>query len=97
MLGGHRPGDDERYPLLLQDYMEQRIEVDESTWFPFFRRDRWYDLDQGFSDTIVEADGKTWQTSTWSVGDDRVWDVLRFSLEIANRILKALIRDNNKW
>ncbi|KAI0458321.1 hypothetical protein F5B21DRAFT_23125 [Xylaria acuta] len=97
VLGGHRPGDDQRYPELLQDYMAQRIEVDESTWLPFFRRDRWYNLDQGFSDTIVEADGTTWQTSTWSVDDDRVWNVMRFSIEIANRILKALIRDNNKW
>ncbi|KAI0440866.1 hypothetical protein F4803DRAFT_525706 [Xylaria telfairii] len=77
--------------------MAQRIEVDESTWFPFFSRDRWYDLDQGFPDTIVGTDGTTWQTSTWSARDDRVWNVLRFTLEIANRILKTLIRDNNKW
>ncbi|TGJ87549.1 hypothetical protein E0Z10_g1206 [Xylaria hypoxylon] len=94
---GHLPGDDERYPQLLQEYMEQRIEVDESTWFPFFRKNRWYDFDQSYSDTILEADGSTWQTRTWTVDDERVWNVLRFSTEIANRILMTLIRDNNRW
>ncbi|KAI8954627.1 hypothetical protein F4801DRAFT_604801 [Xylaria longipes] len=97
ILGGHRPGDDQRYDELLQDYMKYRIEVDESTWLPFFRKDRWYNSVQEFEDTIVDADGTTWQTRTWSVDDDRVWNVVRFSIEIANRILKTLIRDNNRW
>ncbi|KAI1423517.1 hypothetical protein F5Y12DRAFT_798360 [Xylaria sp. FL1777] len=97
MSGGHRPGDDQRYPQLLQDYMAKRITVDESTWLPFFRKDRWYDFDQGFSNTIVEADGTTQKIRTWSVDNDQVWNTLRFTIEIANRILKALLRDNNRW
>ncbi|KAI1757476.1 hypothetical protein F4782DRAFT_546607 [Xylaria castorea] len=97
MLGGHRPGDDQLYPDLIDDYMAQRIEVDESTWFPFFRRDRWFNMDQDFPETIVEADGTTWQTRTWNVDDDRIWNVVRFSLEIANRILMTLVQDNNRW
>ncbi|KAJ2992338.1 hypothetical protein NUW58_g2199 [Xylaria curta] len=97
LLGGHQPGDDQLYPQLLRDYMAQRIEVDESTWLPFFAKDRWYNFDQDFSDTITEADGKTWENSAWNVDDDRIWNVLRFSIEIANRIVTTLIRDNNKW
>ncbi|KAI0194354.1 hypothetical protein EV127DRAFT_503695 [Xylaria flabelliformis] len=97
ILGGHRPGDDKRYPDLLKDYMEQRIEVDESTWLPFFGRNRWYNMDLESPDTIVEANGTTWETSTWNVDDERIWNVVRFSLEIANRILMRMIRDNNRW
>ncbi|KAI1738295.1 hypothetical protein F4680DRAFT_450051 [Xylaria scruposa] len=97
ILGGHRPGDDKRYPELLQDYMEQRINVDERKWFPFFRRSRWYNMDLESPETIVETDGTTWETDTWSVDDERIWKVIRFSLEIANRILLVLIQDNNRW
>ncbi|KAI1125517.1 hypothetical protein F5Y10DRAFT_284194 [Nemania abortiva] len=98
LLGGNRPGDDKIYDQLLGDYMSQRIEVDERTWLPFFRRNRFYNLDLGGEeDTIVESDGTKWKVGVWSVDDNRVWDVLRFSIEIANRIFIAMIRDNNQW
>ncbi|KAI0968985.1 hypothetical protein F4678DRAFT_474043 [Xylaria arbuscula] len=97
MPGGHRIGDEQLYPQLLESYMAQRIEVDEDTWLPVFRKQRWYDLEQNHSDTVVEADGTTWNINRWTVDNERVWGVLRFSLEIANRILMTLIRDNNKW
>jgi hypothetical protein len=97
IMGGHRRGNDE-CPELWLDYMAERIEVDESTWLPFFRKDRWYDLDvQNRKDIIKAADETTWQVTKWSVDDDRIWVHLRVTLEIANRILKALIQDNNEW
>ncbi|KAI1302933.1 hypothetical protein F5Y03DRAFT_407400 [Xylaria venustula] len=95
--GGHRIVDQFFNPYLIQSYMTQRIDVDEDTWLPLFRKSRWYDLVHDCSDTIVEADGTTRNMNKWSVDDERVWSVLRFSFEIANRILMTLIRDNNNW
>ncbi|KAJ2997897.1 hypothetical protein NUW58_g505 [Xylaria curta] len=103
LLGGHRPDDDENSSKLFEDYCKQRIDVDEDTWLPFFRKDRWYDLDLSVispgkeEDIIREADGTERVVTRWSVDDDSVWHHLRFSIEIANRILLALIQDNNEW
>ncbi|KAI1420204.1 hypothetical protein F5Y12DRAFT_788450 [Xylaria sp. FL1777] len=98
VLGGHRPNDANIYPELLEAYMSQRIEVEPKSWLPFFKKNHWYDfsLEDGL-DTIEEADGTKWTISKWSVDNDRVWHHVRFSIEIANRIVMALIRDNNTW
>jgi hypothetical protein len=77
--------------------MAQRIEVHESSRLPYFRKDRWYDLEADGRDSIDEMDGTTWQVKKWTVDDDRIWTHLRFTIEIANRILTAFIRDNNDW
>ncbi|KAI0467664.1 hypothetical protein F4859DRAFT_517829 [Xylaria cf. heliscus] len=96
--GGHRMDDNHRYYDLLKQYHAERIEVDENSWLPFFRKDRWYNLhNMGKEDRIEEADGSTWNVTMWSVDDERIWSHVRFVIEIANRILLAMIRDNNRW
>ncbi|KAI8953127.1 hypothetical protein F4801DRAFT_576849 [Xylaria longipes] len=97
LLGGHRPGDEQRYYDLLKEYYQQRIEVYEDSWLPFFCKNRWYDLLLDKADKIENEDGTKWYIRKWSVDDERIWSHMRFVLEIANRILLAMIRDNNRW
>ncbi|KAI8626602.1 hypothetical protein F5Y19DRAFT_488178 [Xylariaceae sp. FL1651] len=98
VMGGHRLGDDRRYQELFGNYMSQRIEVDESSWLPYFAKDCWYDLQlKDREDVIEKTDGVKMQLDEWSVDNQHIWHHLRFSLEIANRVLTALIRDKNDW
>ncbi|KAK5633794.1 hypothetical protein RRF57_009508 [Xylaria bambusicola] len=98
VLSGHRPEDKNNYAEILQAYRSQRIEVDPQTWLPFFAKDRWYDLFLvGAADTIERENGSTWTIRTWTVDDQRIWHEVQFCLELANRILTTLIRDNNTW
>ncbi|KAI1734849.1 hypothetical protein F4680DRAFT_470620 [Xylaria scruposa] len=68
---------------LLDDDM---IPVDEKSWFPFLRRDRWYDL---YGTQRVTSGEK------WSIDQPKLWKKLRVSLELVNRMLKALINDKH--
>ncbi|KAI0543681.1 hypothetical protein F4679DRAFT_592465 [Xylaria curta] len=64
-------------------YEKERIRVDEDSWFPFFKKERW------FSSPGYEP------YDPWSVDDPEVWGELRIALELANRILNALIKDKH--
>ncbi|TRX98542.1 hypothetical protein FHL15_000616 [Xylaria flabelliformis] len=91
--GGHwRP--EVRYPEVIRPYRQARhedmadisrlldddmIPVDENKWFPFLRRDRWYDL---FGRQQVTS-GKR-----WSIDQPKLWGKLSVSLELVNRILR---------
>ncbi|KAI0410451.1 hypothetical protein F5X98DRAFT_368802 [Xylaria grammica] len=97
VLGGHNPGDVKSYPDLLKSYMEQRIEIRPETWLPCFDKSHWYDLILPEPDTVKEEDGTTRTIEKWSVDDERVWNEVSFINEITNRMLLALIRDNNTW
>lgn len=55
------------------------IDVDESTWFSLFRRERWTD----FEGMIPGSLGRKWHCAS----DDDIWDRLRPVLELANRYL----------
>ncbi|KAI0902924.1 hypothetical protein F4823DRAFT_569205 [Ustulina deusta] len=71
-------------------YQRERIKVDETPWFPFLRKDRWFDW------THVSPDFTQPPGRTWSVDDPKVWEVLSIILELVNRILQALIRDKHE-
>ncbi|KAI0467656.1 hypothetical protein F4859DRAFT_229333 [Xylaria cf. heliscus] len=73
---------------LLAVYRFERIKVDEPKWFRFFRRSRWWDPEQG-DDPILGL--------RWSVDDPRVWAQLSIILELANRMLNALVDDEHDW
>ncbi|KAI0444518.1 hypothetical protein F4803DRAFT_572992 [Xylaria telfairii] len=60
---------------LLDDDM---ITVDENNWFPFFRRDRWYDL---------HGQKQVPSGKTWSIDQPKLWAKLRVSVELADRKL----------
>lgn len=76
--GGHDSSTDPQ--ILSTIYESEIIKVDESTWFRFFRRDRWYDN----KDIGMSPD------------DESLWKVLRISLELSNRIMMALIDDGHE-
>ncbi|KAI0518122.1 hypothetical protein F5B22DRAFT_92914 [Xylaria bambusicola] len=71
-------------------YQRERIKVDETKWFHFLRKDRWFDW-SGF-----DSDFSKQQRRHWSVDDPKIWEFLRVSLELANRMLKSLIMDRNE-
>jgi hypothetical protein len=67
-------------------YSGELIKPDEATWFPFFRRDRWFDWSE--TDPILNG-------ASWSIDHPAIWDALSVSLELANRMLLALVEDQN--
>ncbi|TGJ78984.1 hypothetical protein E0Z10_g9789 [Xylaria hypoxylon] len=69
-------------------YNLTKLRVDETRWFGFFRKDRWYDWIQ--TSPPAKAGGLL-----WSVDDPNVWRELSMCLELADRALKALIEDKN--
>ncbi|KAI0546728.1 hypothetical protein F4679DRAFT_587253 [Xylaria curta] len=71
-----------------QIYESERIQVDETKWFPFMQKKRWFDWIHFSPD-----DAQSKPDTTWSVDDPRIWSALSVSLELANRILRALIDD----
>ncbi|RWA03082.1 hypothetical protein EKO27_g12023 [Xylaria grammica] len=65
----------------------ERIKVDESQWLSFFQRDRWWDLEVEDPEPGVR----------WSVDDPKVWAELSICLELANRMMKAMVNDKHDW
>ncbi|KAI0442935.1 hypothetical protein F4803DRAFT_517354 [Xylaria telfairii] len=73
---------------LMAVFQSERIKVDESKWFRFFRRSRWWDPEHRDESALGLQ---------WSVDDPKVWEQLRIVLELANRMLSALIDDEHDW
>ncbi|KAI1747238.1 hypothetical protein F4782DRAFT_446123 [Xylaria castorea] len=74
-----------------EEYEKMRIEVDETTWFHFLQKSRWYNLtDHPRRPTQPVAKG-----GPWTVDDPAIWENLSVSIELANRMLKALIFDRH--
>ncbi|KAF2964060.1 hypothetical protein GQX73_g9511 [Xylaria multiplex] len=71
-------------------YLRERIEIDETRWLPFLRKDNWFDWTE-VTQTFDSAAGKT-----WSVDEPKLWENLRVSLELVNRFLEALIEDRHE-
>ncbi|KAI0394680.1 hypothetical protein F5Y17DRAFT_244624 [Xylariaceae sp. FL0594] len=66
----------------------ERIEVDENRWFPLFRKDRWFHR----ITTAAELGGMQ-----WSVNVPQIWQHMRIFLELADRILKALMAEKHPF
>lgn len=71
-------------------YERERIKVDETQWFSFLRKDRWFDWIKQVPDFA------TTQRRKWTVDDPKIWGFLRVSIELMNRMVKALIEDTNE-
>lgn len=67
-------------------YEGELITPNEESWLPFFRRDRWYDW--GDAEPLLGGKG-------WSVDNPLVWEPLSIALELANRVLIALMQDRH--
>ncbi len=84
--GGHRSEDDNA--SFVEAYSRKSIEVNEAGWFDFLQKYRWYDLTKCWNSRVPEG-------GPWSVDNPKVWDNLRGSIELANRLLRALIIDRH--
>ncbi|KAI0553398.1 hypothetical protein F4679DRAFT_580621 [Xylaria curta] len=91
--GGHQEaspsafkGDPETHPGWESKrlYDDGMIKPNEESWFSFFRKDRWLD----WSKNAAVLNGEP-----WSIDNPQVWEVLSISLELANRVLRALAYD----
>ncbi|KAI0143494.1 hypothetical protein GGR57DRAFT_508079 [Xylariaceae sp. FL1272] len=65
-----------------------RISVNEDEWFSTFRRDHWHDL-RDIPTAPAPSGGP------WTVDNPQVWNELRISIELANRVVKALMHDRH--
>ncbi|RWA05682.1 hypothetical protein EKO27_g9425 [Xylaria grammica] len=74
--------------VIVEIFHANRIKVDEDKWFPFLKKSRWYDT-IGPDQTIGGVN--------WSVDNPKIWDVLSISIELLDRILKALVADKHVW
>ncbi|KAI0407731.1 hypothetical protein F4802DRAFT_620636 [Xylaria palmicola] len=66
----------------------EKITVNEASWFPFFKQDRWFGTRS--ANPVLSGD-------QWTVDDPKVWKELRVSLELANRVLRTLIKDKHAF
>ncbi|KAI1827787.1 hypothetical protein F4861DRAFT_535618 [Xylaria intraflava] len=69
----------------LKVFHAERIQVDESTWFKFLRKDRW----------LNTVGLKYASREDWSVDIPKIWEVLSIILELANRIFRALVAEKH--
>ncbi|KAI1323584.1 hypothetical protein F5Y16DRAFT_403263 [Xylariaceae sp. FL0255] len=67
----------------------EMIQVDESKWFTFLRRERWLDV-SGQPEALL---GNT----DWSIDHPDVWKHMSVILELANRMLTALVDDKHHF
>ncbi|KAI0421093.1 hypothetical protein F5X98DRAFT_391048 [Xylaria grammica] len=67
---------------------ELMILPNEPGWFSFFRKDRWYNWGNG---------GLLLNYQPYSIDHPLVWSVLGVSMELANRMLSALIQDKHPF
>ncbi|KAK5634401.1 hypothetical protein RRF57_010114 [Xylaria bambusicola] len=70
----------------------ERIQVDEDKWFRFFRKDRWWG-----SVAPPEDQGEYLDGDRWSVDEPRAWYWISVAIELADRMLKALIKDKHPF
>ncbi|KAI0107132.1 hypothetical protein GGR51DRAFT_559466 [Nemania sp. FL0031] len=69
-------------------YERELITVNEDSWLPFFKKDRWYG---------TVASDQELGINMWSVDDERIWKELRITIELANRMLNALIDERHEF
>ena len=67
-------------------FKADRIDVDENRWFPLFQKSRWFD----YAQPAAELGGKR-----WSVDVPEIWEHMRIALELADRMLKAMIAEKH--
>ncbi|KAI1425126.1 hypothetical protein F5Y12DRAFT_784898 [Xylaria sp. FL1777] len=72
---------------VLRVFNEERIQVDEDNWLDFLKKDRWYDY--------VKPEPLLYG-SNWSVDNPKVWDVLKISVDLVDRMMKSLIADKHE-
>ncbi|KAI1327007.1 hypothetical protein F5Y16DRAFT_372992 [Xylariaceae sp. FL0255] len=89
--GGHNSADNQTD--LLNLFKAEMFQVDENGWFDFLKKDRWYDI----VDDPNNPSPNPFPSFPQSVDQPQVWAELRVVLELANRMLRALVSDRNTF
>ncbi|KAJ8132333.1 hypothetical protein O1611_g1289 [Lasiodiplodia mahajangana] len=86
MSGGHMAKDatTDSQEAAARIWKKYGLQVDESKWFSFLQRPKWYDWVSTSPPSEVEG-------VTWSLNDPAIWEALSPALELADRYLKALV------
>ncbi|RWA07288.1 hypothetical protein EKO27_g7816 [Xylaria grammica] len=88
--GGHSPADNPE--VFLEAYERVHFTIDESKWFEFLQKFHWYDL---FDDPNRPTRPAVPKGAPWSVDVPSIWEILTPSIELVNRILRALINEQH--
>ncbi|KAI0007647.1 hypothetical protein F4779DRAFT_590813 [Xylariaceae sp. FL0662B] len=93
---GHKPADDATTREAQKQFYSRLAPVEEDTWFRTFRRDRWLGWPEK-TGGIIGVDGDTdGPDGDWNARENNViWGHLRHSIGIADRVLKALMDEDN--
>ncbi|KAI1364898.1 hypothetical protein F5Y08DRAFT_339246 [Xylaria arbuscula] len=67
----------------------EALQVNEDNWYLFLKKDRWWGSSASPGDPLT--------VQQWSVDDSAVWSVLRLSIELADRILTALVTEKHPF
>lgn len=75
------------------------ISVNESKWFDFLKRDRWFDLRVDGVDSIPNPppDLLQYHNKWWTADNPAIWSKLRIVMELMNRILSTGIDSRHPW
>ncbi|KAI1329868.1 hypothetical protein F5Y16DRAFT_417013 [Xylariaceae sp. FL0255] len=94
--GGHNPSDaGENEKAIWDIYKNNSLRVDETNWLPFFRKDRWLDWSETDAFKFTKYARPAQLPKEWSVDDPDTWDKIKVPLQLANRMVEALIADGN--
>ncbi|KAI1326802.1 hypothetical protein F5Y16DRAFT_421533 [Xylariaceae sp. FL0255] len=87
-------------------YERDGLQVDETKWLPFLRRQRWYDWTEDADPAPNPRSFRAWSRDDlnptprplrhWSVDDPKIGDNIKTSIELANRIIESLIQDRHE-
>ncbi|KAI1077983.1 hypothetical protein F5B20DRAFT_249296 [Whalleya microplaca] len=81
----------------LAEFYSRLAPVEEERWFPVFRKVMWLGIAES-TGGLTGPDG--WHDGPdgeWGVDNPAIWGHLRHSIDRADRILKALMDENNEW
>ncbi len=85
--GGHQEADATSWEKTKAEEKDVAIKVDEASWHPIIRQDKWFDLAVVVKDSVPDPIPTLGDADIWSVDTPALWEELRINLELANRIL----------
>ncbi|KAI0468218.1 hypothetical protein F4859DRAFT_491922 [Xylaria cf. heliscus] len=86
---GHMLGDAGDYAKTLQDIFDvEKIKVDESRWEMWLKKHHWLDW-------VEESPPGRDREKTWSVDDEKIWSILRITIELVDRVIKTLVEEKH--
>lgn len=78
-------------------FKQDQIKVDEESWLPIFQKNRWLGLRTNALDGVKRPIPGIFpaENAYWTVDNTEIWARLSVSIELANKILLAMIKERN--